>query len=351
MKRKIKKLNRMLKIYSAYKGRKIKDNPLPIRLWIELTNVCNLSCVMCLSKRIPKNERGFMNLNLFKKIIDEAANFVCDVYLHHRGESLLHPDIFKMIEYAKERKISTRLHTNATLLNEEKSSLLLNSGLDFLSFSFDGYDKEAYEGIRRGGSFEKTLANIMKFSEMKQNRKSKSPFTVLTVIDFSSKGKKNFNKEKKKKREFLTRFNSAPLDALRIRRSHNWGGEYSVNGDSPNGGLLLGFVPCTFLWYALAIFWDGTVVPCPQDFFGKLALGNVSQNSLRELWNSKKEEFLRENMTRNNYKILSPCCECDRLWRKNVLGIPLQEAIPFLKDNLLGYRGFGKSFSLFGGRS
>ena len=351
MKGKIKKLNRMLKIYSAYKRRKIKDNPLPIRLWIELTSVCNLNCVMCLSKSIPKNERGFMDFNLFKEIIDEAAGFVYDVYLHHRGESLLHPDIFKMIKYAKERKISTRLHTNATLLNEEKSSLLLNSGLDFLSFSFDGYDKETYEGIRRGGPFEKTLANIMRFLKMKQNRKKSSPFTVLTVIDFSSKEKEKLNQEKKKKKEFLSHFNSAPLDALRIRRPHNWGGEYRVNEGSLSRGLLVRFVPCTFLWYALAIFWDGTALPCPQDFFGKLALGNVNQNSLIELWNSKKENFLREKMTRHDYKVLSPCNRCDRLWRKNVVGIPLEEVIPFLKDNLLGYRGFGKFFSLFRGRS
>ncbi len=351
MKGKIKQLSRMLKIYSAYNRRKVKDNPLPIRLWIELTNVCNLNCVMCLSKSIPKSERGFMDFNLFKKIIDEAAGFVYDAYLHHRGESLLHPDIFKMIKYAKERKISTRLHTNATLLTEEKSYLLLNSGLDFLSFSFDGYDKETYEGIRRGGPFEKTLANIIEFLKMKQDRKKSSPFTVLTVIDFSSKKKKNLNQEKKKKKEFLSHFNSAPLDALRVRRPHNWGGEYSVNGGSLNRGLLRGFVPCTFLWYALAIFWDGIVVPCPQDFFGKLALGNVNQNSLVELWNSKKEKFLREKMTRNDYKVLSPCNKCDRLWRKNLMGIPLEEAVPFLKDNLLGYRGFGKSFSLFRGRS
>lgn len=351
MKGKIKQLNRILKIYSAYRHQKIKDNPLPIRLWIELTNVCNLNCVMCLSKSIPKGERGFMDFDLYKKVIDEAADFVYDIYLHHRGESLLHPDVFKMIKYAKKRNISTRLHTNATLLNEEKSFLLLNSGLDFLSFSFDGYDEETYENIRRGGGFERTLANIVRFLKMKKNKKKNSPFTVLTVIDFSSKEKGNLTREKKKKKQFLSHFNSAPLDALRIRRPHNWGGEYRVNEGSLNHGLLLRFVPCTFLWYALVIFWDGTVLPCPQDFFGKLALGNVNQNSLVELWNSKKEKFLRENMTRNDYKVLSSCNKCDRLWRKNLMGIPLEEAIPFLKDNLLGYRGFGKSFSLFRGRS
>jgi len=328
----------MLQAFFSYKFHKIKACPLPTRLWIEPTNLCNLHCKMCLNKNLPSDKRGTMDFELFKKIIDEASDFTHDIYLHHRGESLLHPQIFDMIAYAKKKGLYTRLHTNGTLLNKENSGLLLDSGLDFLSFSFDGYDKKTYESIRIGAQFEKTLTNIIEFLKIKQRRKSRSPFTVLTVIDFSSKKERKLNEEKK--RNFLSSFHYLPLNALRIRRPHNWGGE--LNKDSLNHRTLLGFVPCTFLWYALAVFWDGTVVPCPQDFFGKLAIGNVKENSLVQLWNSEKEVFIRERMTRNSYKVLNPCSECDRLWRKNIMGIPLEEAIPFLKDNLLGYRSFGK---------
>jgi len=329
----------MLRIFFTYRFHKVKVNPLPTRLWIEPTNLCNLHCPMCLNKNLPSNKLGSMEFKLFKKIIDEASGFAHDIYLHHRGESLLHPQIFDMIAYAKQKGLYTRLHTNGTLLNKEKSKLLLDSGLDFLSFSFDGYDKKTYEGIRRGAHFEKTLTNIIEFLKIKQSRKKRLPFTVLTVIDFSSNKERKLNEKKKGK--FLSCFDSLPLDALRIRRPHNWGGE--LNESSVNHrSLLLGFVPCTFLWYALVIFWDGAVVPCPQDFFGKLAIGNIKENSLTQLWNSEKEKFLREKMTRSGYKALSPCNKCDRLWRKNVMGIPLQETIPFLKDNLLGYRSFTK---------
>jgi len=341
LKRRIKKLDRMLKIYSAYNCRKIKDNPLPIRLWIELTNVCNLNCVMCLSKSIPKNERGFMDFNLFKKIIDEAAGFVYDAYLHHRGESLLHPDIFEMIKYAKERKISTRLHTNATVLNEEKSYLLLNSGLDFLSFSFDGYEKETYEKIRAGASFEKTLSNIHNFLLIKRKLKKKTPYTVFTVIEFTE-----FSKPQNgaKRKQFINQFNSLSLDDFISRRPHNWGGDYDVRKGTGNFSKENNYLPCTFLWYSLTIFWDGKVLPCPQDFFGKNQLGNVKDSPLVKIWNNSTQVSLREKIVTRQYQDTEPCKSCDRLWRKQVLGLPREDVLRFLEDNILGYQSIRRIF-------
>lgn len=331
MKGKIKHLNRSLQIYLAYNRRKVKNNPLPIRLWIEPTSVCNLSCIMCLNKSIPKNEKGFMNFDLFKRIIDEAADFIHDVYLHHRGESLLHPDIFEMIKYAKMKNILTRLHTNATLLTEEKSYLLLNSGLDFLSFSFDGYEKKVYEKIRKGADFDKTLDNILRFLSIKKQLHKNSPYTTFTVIEFPNGSSGEMRKDIKK--QFIEKFDSLPLDQFVTRIPHNWAGGY----DKKNKISRKSFLPCTFPWYSLTILWDGRVVPCPQDFFGELALENIKDSSLLELWNGSKEILLREKLSRRDYKDIVPCNKCDRLWRKKLFGVPMVELGRFLKDNLIGY--------------
>jgi len=333
LKRKIAHLNRIFKIYSTYSWRKIKKVPLPIRLWIELTNICNLNCAMCLNKSIPGNERGFMDFNLFKKIINEGEGFIYDIYLHHRGESLLHPDIFKMIKYAKTKNILTRLHTNATLLTEERSYSLLASGLDFLSFSFDGYKKETYEKIRVGANFEKTLNNIKNFLLIKKKLKKKSPYTVFTVIEFPDSKLKSNNKK-----EFVNQFNSLPLDKFITRRPHNWGGNYDVKGEKGNLLKENNYLPCTFLWYSLTIFYDGRVLPCPQDFFGKNLLGNVKYNSLSEIWNSSTLMSLRKKIVMKQYQDIEPCNECDRLWRKKILGVPREDVFRFLKDNILGYQ-------------
>jgi radical SAM protein with 4Fe4S-binding SPASM domain len=286
---------------------------------------------MCLNKDIAKSEKGFMDFDVFKKIIDEASYFVCDVNLFHRGESLLHPEIFEMIKYAKDKGLSTRLNTNATLLDKERSYQIFESGLDFLSFSFDGYEKKIYENIRRGADFNETLDNILRFLTIKRQLHKNSPYTTFTVIEFPNGSTGEMRKDIKK--QFIKKFDSLPLNQFVSRAPHNWAGGYNNN----NKILNKSFLPCTFPWYSLTIFWDGRVVPCPQDFFGKLTLGNVKDSSLLDIWNGPKEIFLREKLSRREYKDIMPCNRCDRLWRRKLFGVPMVELGRFLKDNLVGY--------------
>jgi len=286
---------------------------------------------MCLNKDLAKSEKGFMDFNVFKKIIDEASIFAHDINLFHRGESFLHPEIFGMIKYAKKKGLYTRLNTNATLLNKKRSRQILDSGLDFLSFSFDGYERKVYENIRIGANFDKTLNNILGFLSMKKELAKSAPYTTFTIIEFSdcsSRGMKG-----KTKKEFMKRFDSLPLERFVVRKPHNWAGGYNMKESTFNKGP----IRCTFPWYSLTIFWDGSVLPCPQDFYGKLVLGNVKDSSLLEIWNGPKEILLRENLSENRHKDVAPCARCDRPGRKKILGIPIAELGRFLKDNLVGY--------------
>src|SRR3972149_1387897 len=62
--------------------------------------------------------KGYMEFDLFRKIVDEAKGFVYDVNLHHRGESTIHPRLPDMVRYAKDAGLYTRLHSNGTLLHD-----------------------------------------------------------------------------------------------------------------------------------------------------------------------------------------------------------------------------------------
>lgn len=324
---KIKHMLTMLDIFFSYRIRRRKCLYYPLRLWIEPTNLCNLSCEMCLNKELSKTDFGVMNIALYRKIIDELEGKVYDIYLHHRGESLLHPKLAEMISYARGKRIKTRLHTNATVLDEKRAESIIDAGLDFLSFSFDGYNREEYECIRKGANYEKTLANIRNFLKLKKKKNAKNPYVVFTVIEF---GRHPVHV----RREFFKQFEGLPLDAVRIRSPHNWGGHYKKINIEKNKH----FIPCTFPWYSLTIFWNGDVLPCPQDFFGKLKLGNITQDSILGVWNSPDLVSVRERMNREEVSELSPCSGCDRIWRKAVFGVPVEGLKPFLRDNLFGYR-------------
>ena len=285
---------------------------------------------MCPNDSIPSNKKGYMEFDLYRQIIDQVYKYANDIYLFHRGESLMHPDFCEMVKYAKNNGLFTKLHTNTTLLTKEKSIKLLKSELDFLSFSFEGFDKDIYEKIRVGADFEETLSNIMNFLRLKKEYEYNKPYTVLQILDIP--GMRSINTADKKK--FKKKFASFPLEEIRIIPAHNWAGNINLNNsDIPVSGI------CTFPWYSLTILYDGTVVPCPQDFLGKLNLGNVKTHSINTIWNNEKMLQLRTKMVEGRYKELTPCNTCDRIFRETIFGsmIPKQNLLPFISENLFGY--------------
>ena len=122
---------------AAYRRKALRLSHKPVRLWVEPTNHCNLKCSMCPQSSSRQLAKGYMDFSLFQTIIEEARQFGSEIVLHHRGESLLHPQFFKMARFAQEAGLRTRLHTNATLLDVERSRALLGSGIDVVCFSFD----------------------------------------------------------------------------------------------------------------------------------------------------------------------------------------------------------------------
>jgi radical SAM protein with 4Fe4S-binding SPASM domain len=283
---------------------------------------------MCPNKELKKEEKGFLDFNLFKKIIDEIKDFAFEVHLLHRGESLLHPDFFEMIKYAHRAKLTTKFHTNGTLLDEEKSYKLIESGLDQFSFSFDGFDKETYEKIRLGGDFQKTVGNIVQFLKIKKKLRSKKPHTIIELIHFPEL---YFNNIKEQKKRFSDNFKGLPLNKIEFREMHNWAGEVRKNQKSKikiqNSKF---YSPCTFLWQALIIFWDGSVVPCTQDFHGYYTLGNVKESSIKEIWNNEKIVYLRKKLIAGEINEFLTCSKCDRLWREKIFGVPKEYLWRFL---------------------
>jgi radical SAM protein with 4Fe4S-binding SPASM domain len=265
-----------------------------------------------------------MRLSLFQKVIDEARGWVHDVNVHHRGEALLHPQFVDMVDYAGANGVFTKLHTNATKLNHEMSEAILDSSLDLISFSFDGFDKETYERYRSPANFEVVLDNILEFLRMKRRRGQTKPFSVVEAIRFPD-SRSEFISDGW--RDLLKNFEGLPIDDFILKEPHNWGGSVTVDEDRLDGGS---FVPCTFLWHSLVIMWDGKVGPCPHDYMGRITLGDASSQDIASIFNSPMLKDLRESMIRRDLPSWLPCNECDTLRRRDVLGLPLQ-SIKYLR--------------------
>lgn len=312
---------RLARLFVQYYKRSTTLPYPPVRIWIELSSFCNFQCLMCPNNLLKEEEKGFMDFNLYKKILDEAKNFVFEASLAHRGESLLHPRLLEMIAYAREKGVFTRLHTNGSLLSEEMAHRIIRTGLDRLSFSFDGYDKETYEKIRQGGDFDKTVENIIHFLEIKKRAQAKKPETVVEAIAFDQ-GKKGAHPSVKNR--LLALFKHLAPNALVIKQSHNWAGEF--DSDVPGKHYTL----CPFPWNALVVFWNGDILPCTQDFFGRSVVGNVKDSSLLDIWNGERMVDLREKLAHRSITDLPACQRCDRIRRKAFLGVPREYLWKFI---------------------
>jgi MoaA/NifB/PqqE/SkfB family radical SAM enzyme len=256
-----------------------------------------------------------MSLETFERIVDQAAPYARDVNLFLGGEPLINKQLPAMIKAARARGLRTRLHTNATLLDEERSEALLEAGLDFLSFSFDGADAPTYNELRPGADFDATVANIQRFARMRGDRKT---YTVVQLIE-----RAEWTQEKREEqRNGLERLFAGPgIDRIKPIAMHNFGGLL------PEQHFLEGrkFSPCSFLWYALNVGFDGTVVPCCLDFARKYPVGDLKTQSLMEVWNGPLLVALRERMIRGEAEEVELCKGCDVPYKPTLLGVPVRD--------------------------
>lgn len=271
--------------------------PFPLEVRVENTNHCNASCYMCPREKLTR-EKGFMPLDLFKKIVDECAdNRIREMHLQGFGEPFLDKNIFHRIRYAKEKEIrSTLLVTNGSLLSGKICEEIVQSGLDRMKISFYGIDKEEYESTHRGLDYDKVKRGIERLLDVKKNLKCSTPKVTLKYIG---------------KLHRFPRFMRQwwPRARVGYARLHN----YSY-GRKYNPAKSSGKIKCDMVWDPIfQILWDGRVVPCCYDFDGRIILGDTNHQSITEIWHGEPYQKFRlahQTMKLDPYPI---CRICDKL--------------------------------------
>jgi MoaA/NifB/PqqE/SkfB family radical SAM enzyme len=253
---------------------------------VESTNACNLKCPHCAAAagNWGNKKVGFMDFELFKKIIDEAAAEGCYcIKFSLRGEPLIHPKIIDMVSYvAKSGIIDFYFNTNGILLTEEKITALINAGLKRISVSVDGWNKESFDAFRAGADYDVVCGNIIKFMEIRKKLGVDYPkMRVQTVM--LPEMKPHWDEYSKKW--------SGIADEVGYLDARDEGPEFDHRGVVNNK------FKCPFLWQRMTILWDGTLLPCLMhgiEDFSLMALGNVKDLSIKEMWHSAVENNYRE---------------------------------------------------------
>ncbi|NQT49985.1 radical SAM protein [Candidatus Kuenenbacteria bacterium] len=249
----------------------------PLFIDIESTSVCNLKCVFCYNRE--RIGGGFIDEKIVHKIIDEGSkNGLCGVKFNFRGEPLLHPQIHEFVKYAKDKGlIDVYFNSHGLLLNEDMARKLIEAGLDRISISFEGHNKEVYEANRVGSNFETVVSNVKNLIRLRKELGVEHPkVRVQTVLIPSVVG------HEQEYKDFWLDIGVDEVAYLDFKdmKDHHLGLEHDW--------------ACPQLWQRMAVLWDGTLIPCNHDDENEIKIGNVKDVSIKKQWNSEKLNKIRE---------------------------------------------------------
>ena len=279
----------------------------PQEIWIENTNHCNAACVMC-PRELQSRTKGIMNFELYQKLIDEISIYkdqVKRVHMHNFGEPLLDKKLPDRIKYAKLKGIKhVYFVTNASLLNEKNSELLIDSGLDEFKISFYGVDKDSYNNTMVNLDFDETLNNIINFFDIRRKMGVKKPKIILQLIPNTL----NSNSSKDKWINLFNNYIDLEIgDRFNFFELHNFGDGRNYietkNRDIRN--------TCNYPWRTMVILQSGFVTACCLDYNGSINLGSINSKSILEIWNDEKYTKLRNDFKNLNYSDYKVCQKCD----------------------------------------
>lgn len=296
MKSKINFFKNRLILNLDYSKKRICTRGYPIEITVELTNWCNLDCVFCPHSKM-KREQGFMDIHLFKKIINEASGFVESIDLDIMGESALHPQIFEMIQYCKNSGLRVALNSNMTKVNLKTAKALINSGLDILVMSIDAAHKETYESIRKGACYEETKRNIENLLRLD----AKHLYKVVQMVYCS------INKDETK--EFVRNWRNKGADFIRVQPYQNIEKQNITLNALPSYHRI-SRKPCVQPWRKIAICWDGTAVLCCNDYDKFQIIGDINKQSIFDIWNGKCMREFRKKLISQNWEGIDFCKNC-----------------------------------------
>lgn len=267
----------------------------PLHLDIEPTSACNLRCPFC-ATTYNKYKSGFMSELTWKMILDEAGeNSLYSLKFTFRGEPLLHPDLPRMVAYAKEVGVmDVYFNTNALLLDEEMITKLIESGLDRISISFEGSDKSVYETYRVGSNYDTVVSNIENLMKIKKKMGVKKPLVRIQSVLIP---------EMKERLDEYARFWKERADEVSYLDMKD------EEGNPNHRGIQYPWA-CPQLWQRLTITWNGIIIPCVHDIYHWMELGKVGDVTIKDAWNSIKENHYRSLHWEGKAHEIDACDRC-----------------------------------------
>ena len=268
------------------------------KVYVEITNQCNLKCDFC-----PQTNRKpeFMSREMFSDILDQIKPHTEYIYLHVKGEPLLHPELDKLLDISYEKGFKVNITTNGTLINKVKDILLSKPAVRQINFSV-----HSLSGNKEFKEKEAYIDHI--FSFIKEATEKTKIYLSLRLWNLN--GNSRMNLESRKNDKILEAIEDAfdlpyKIDEVKgLDRGIKIANRVYVNQARqfkwPDLNEMedndRGF--CYGLRNQAAILVDGTVVPCCLDGEGIINLGNINKMTFSKIIESPRANHIADGFTK-----------------------------------------------------
>lgn len=271
------------------------------KIYIEITNTCNLSCHFCIQNQ---RKAKMMTIDEFKHIINEIKEYTNYVYLHVLGEPLLHPLLEELLDICNESNIYVNLTTNGTLLNKHCSKLIERKvrQVNVSLHNFEEHKKidqidylkeicECAKQLAKNGTYVSLRLWNMKNNQIDDETRRIYEF-VLNYFNLT------FYEENIKAHKSITCTDNV---FLQFEEQFRW--------PSLNAPFISEKGSCLGAKNMLGILCDGTIIPCCLDSKGDISLGNIFSQSLSEVLSSRRFKEMLDGL-HSNILVEELCQKC-----------------------------------------
>ena len=263
------------------------------KIYIEITNICNLNCSFCSKDNRIKESISLTNM---EELLNKINDYTDYVYLHVKGEPLLHPKLKEILDLCEKYHKKVNITTNATLL-KAKETILSHPDIRQINLSVhsENQEKNYLEEIFEVTDKLKEKNIVYRFWTMNDNNLNKKSTELVEKII-------NHYKLSPEIVEKIKTDNNIKINSNTYVNKANQFVWPNINNDYYNDK---GY--CYALKDQLAILVDGTVVPCCLDSDGIINLGNIYSNTLEDIINSSRYQKMRSGFC--NRKVTEELCK------------------------------------------
>ncbi|WP_078552586.1 radical SAM/SPASM domain-containing protein [Bacillus alkalicellulosilyticus] len=268
------------------------------KFYMEITSICNLACSFCPP---TEREKQFLSVEDFSKRLDQIKPFTDYIYLHVKGEPLLHPKIDQLLDISHEKGFKVNITTNGTLLHKAKHKIINKPALRQMNFSlhsFDGHegstDKEGYVQsvlgfIKEATEQSKLIVSLRLWNLTEDNvtnLQRKRNREILQMIETE------FNLDYRIEEKVVPGSGVKIADRVYLNQDYEFTWPSLIEEEDEGKGF------CYGLRNQAGILANGTVIPCCLDGEGVINLGNVNEQDFSEIVAGERATKLVEGFSR-----------------------------------------------------